>query len=70
MELASCGLAEADLASYSSGIRIRAPVITGCLLPAATPLAYAQSRTSLEIAPFIGYRFGDGAMPLGDGAST
>jgi hypothetical protein len=39
-------------------------------LLAATPLAYVQSRTSLEIAPFIGYRFGDGAMPLGDGAST
>jgi len=39
-------------------------------LLAATPLAYAKGRTSLEIAPFIGYRFGDGAMPLGDGAST
>ena len=70
MDPASCGLAETDLASYSSGNRIRAPVITGRLLLGATPLAYAKGRTSLKIAPFIGYRFGDGAMPLGDGAST
>ena len=32
--------------------------------------AFAQARPTFEIAPFIGYRFGDGAMPLGDGAST
>lgn len=64
MDPASCSLAEADSASYDSGIRTRAPVITGCLLLVATSLAYAQGRTSLEIAPFIGYRFGDIAIPL------
>jgi len=39
-------------------MRLRPLIIVTCMLCAAAPLAHAQGRGSVEIAPFIGYRFG------------
>ena len=39
-------------------MRLRPLFFVTCVLCAAAPLAHAQGRGSVEIAPFIGYRFG------------